>query len=183
MSLKSAELAGINVPPSAMDGAVRFIKSVSAGQFGGKASYRPGERPSRPMTAEALVCRQFLGMARDNPAGDEAGEYISADLPRHGSNQFVLLVLRHTWHVSVAGRTMAALERGAANHACESAANRWRSSGQLGSGMYLGRVRRTRLQHGTLDACAWRCITAIYRCIRLPDRRRLLLPANINQRA
>ena len=34
------------------------------------------------MTAEALVCRQFLGMARDNPAGDEAGEYISADLPR-----------------------------------------------------------------------------------------------------
>jgi hypothetical protein len=82
MSLKSAELAGINVPPSATDGAVRFIKSVSAGQFGGKASYRPGERPSRPMTAEALVCRQFLGMARDNPAGDEAGEYISADLPR-----------------------------------------------------------------------------------------------------
>ena len=34
------------------------------------------------MTAEALVCRQFLGMARDNPAGDEAGEYIFADLPR-----------------------------------------------------------------------------------------------------
>jgi len=82
MSLKSAELAGINVPSGATDGAVRFIKSVSGGQFGGKASYRPGERPSRPMTAEALVCRQFLGMARDNPAGDEAGEYLMADLPR-----------------------------------------------------------------------------------------------------
>ncbi len=82
MSLKSAELAGINVPSSATEGAVRYIKSVSSGQYGGKASYRPGERPSRPMTAEALVCRQFLGMARDNPAGDEAGAYLITDLPR-----------------------------------------------------------------------------------------------------
>jgi hypothetical protein len=82
MSLKSAELAGISVPAGATEGAVRYIKSVSGGQYGGKASYRPGERPSRPMTAEALVCRQFLGMARDNPAGDEAGEYLLADLPR-----------------------------------------------------------------------------------------------------
>jgi hypothetical protein len=82
MSLKSAELAGINVPSSATDGAIRYIKSVSSGQYGGKASYRPGERPCRSMTAEALVCRQFLGMARDNPAGDEAGEYLMADLPR-----------------------------------------------------------------------------------------------------
>lgn len=81
MSLKSAELAGINVPPSTIDGAVRYIKSVSSGQYGGRASYRPGERPTRPMTAEALVCRQFLGMARDNPAGDEAGEYLMSDLP------------------------------------------------------------------------------------------------------
>jgi hypothetical protein len=82
MSLKSAELAGINVPSSATDGAVRYIKSVSSGQYGGKACYRPGERPSRPMTAEALVCRQFLGMAHDNPAGDEAGAYLMTDLPR-----------------------------------------------------------------------------------------------------
>jgi hypothetical protein len=82
MSLKSAQLAGLEIPPGAADGAVRFIKSVSSGQYGGKASYRPGERPTRPMTAEALVCRQFLGMARDNPAGDEAGEYLLSDVPR-----------------------------------------------------------------------------------------------------
>jgi hypothetical protein len=82
MSLKSAQLAGLEIPPSAADGAVRFIKSVSGGQYGGKASYRPGERPTRPMTAEALVCRQFLGMARDNPASDEAAEYLLSDAPR-----------------------------------------------------------------------------------------------------
>jgi hypothetical protein len=81
MSLKSAELAGLNVPSSAGDGAVRFLKSVSIGQFGGKASYRPGEHPSPTMTAEALVCRQFLGMARENPATNEAADYLTAQLP------------------------------------------------------------------------------------------------------
>ena len=33
------------------------------------------------MTAEALVCRQFLGMARDNPAADEAGKSLLRELP------------------------------------------------------------------------------------------------------
>jgi len=81
MSLKSAELAGINVPTSAADGAVRFLKSVASGQYGGRASYRPGERATAAMTAEALVCRQFLGMSRDNPATNEAGEYLLSQLP------------------------------------------------------------------------------------------------------
>jgi hypothetical protein len=81
MSLKSAELAGINVPSSAADGAVRFLKSVASGQNGGRASYRPGERATPAMTAEALVCRQFLGMARDNPATNEAGDYLLSQLP------------------------------------------------------------------------------------------------------
>lgn len=34
------------------------------------------------MTAEALVCRQFMGMARENPASDEAGNYLLGDMPR-----------------------------------------------------------------------------------------------------
>jgi hypothetical protein len=81
MSLKSAELAGVNVPSSAADGAVRFLKSVASGQNGGRASYRPGERATVTMTAEALVCRQFLGMTRDNPATNEAGDYLLSQLP------------------------------------------------------------------------------------------------------
>jgi hypothetical protein len=36
------------------------------------------------MTAEALVCRQFLGMARENPAGNEAGDYLLGELPGDG---------------------------------------------------------------------------------------------------
>ena len=81
MSIKSAELAGLEVPGAASDGAVNFLKSVASGLHGGKASYRPGEAPSRTMTAEALVCRQFLGMARENPASNEAGDYLLSQLP------------------------------------------------------------------------------------------------------
>ena len=59
MALKSAELAGIDVPENTKIGALRFLKSVSSGTRGELAAYRRGQRPCRPMTAEALVCRQF----------------------------------------------------------------------------------------------------------------------------
>ncbi len=81
MSLKSADLAGLAMPEQTRDGAVRFIRSVGAGPNGGLASYRPYEAPTRPMTAESLVCRQFMGMARDNPAANEAGDYLLGELP------------------------------------------------------------------------------------------------------
>ncbi len=82
MALKSADLAGLPMPQSTRDGAIRFLKSVASGPNGGLASYRPGETPSRTMTAEALVCRQFLGMARDNPSADEAGDALLGELPK-----------------------------------------------------------------------------------------------------
>ena len=84
MSLKSAELAGIPIPARTREGMVRFLKSVTSGPHQGRASYRPGERTSRTMTAEALVCRQFLGMERTNPASDEAGDFVLEELPGKG---------------------------------------------------------------------------------------------------
>jgi hypothetical protein len=88
MALKSAELAGIEVPSIVRERMVRFLKSVSSGRYNGLASYRPGEQPSRTMTAEALVCRQFLGMARQNRASDEAGDYTLEELPGTGPANF-----------------------------------------------------------------------------------------------
>jgi hypothetical protein len=84
MSLKSAELAGIPVPERTRQGIVRFLQSVSSGKHGGRASYRPGEQATRTMSAEALVCWQFLGLARDHPACNEAGEYLLGELPGDG---------------------------------------------------------------------------------------------------
>lgn len=88
MALKSAELAGIDVPAKARQGMIRFLKSVASGRHGGLASYRVGERPTVSMTAEALVCRQFLGLARSNPASDEAGNFILTQLPGRGQPNF-----------------------------------------------------------------------------------------------
>ena len=88
MALKSAELAGIAIPTECREGMIRFIKSVSSGKHGGLASYRPGHRPSRTMTAEALVCRQFLGMSRDNPISAEAGNFVLEELPGAGQPNF-----------------------------------------------------------------------------------------------
>ncbi len=81
MALKSADLAGISMPVRTRNGLIRYLRTVAAGEHGGLASYRPKEQITRPMTAEALVCWQFLGMPRDNPASNEAGDYLLAELP------------------------------------------------------------------------------------------------------
>ncbi|HEV3449342.1 MAG TPA: hypothetical protein VG099_32200, partial [Gemmataceae bacterium] len=78
------------IPGRSRQGMLRFLKTVSSGRHGGLASYRPvsGERVTASMTAEALVCRQFLGLQRGDPACDEAGNFIAADLPGRGSANF-----------------------------------------------------------------------------------------------
>lgn len=86
MALKSADLAGIPMSESTRQGIIRYLQSVSSGQYGGRASYRPGEQPTRPMTAEALVCWQFLGLAREHPACNEAGDFLLGELPGEGQS-------------------------------------------------------------------------------------------------
>ena len=81
MMLKSGELAGINVPNEIKNRTRLFLDSVASGKSKGLASYRPQEKTSRTMTAEALLCRQFLGLERSNPLGDEAGDYVLEELP------------------------------------------------------------------------------------------------------
>ncbi len=84
MALRSAELAGIPIPAKARQGALKYLDEASSGQYGGLAGYRPVEAPSRAMTAEALVCRTFLGMTPANPAAKEAADYLMGELPGDG---------------------------------------------------------------------------------------------------
>ncbi len=81
MALKSADLGGIQVPGRTWTGMRRFLKSASSGPKGALASYRPGERPSTTMTAEALACRVFLGEYGDSAILGEAVSFILQDLP------------------------------------------------------------------------------------------------------
>jgi hypothetical protein len=155
MALKSAELAGIPMPAHTRQGAIRYLESVSSGRFGGLAAYRPVESPSRPMTAEALACRHFLGIPPDSLMAKEAANYMLAELPGESEANFyywyyATLALSQTqgdaWQ-----RWNAALQR--------ELLARQRSSGKLGGswdpntvwGGYGGRVYATALAALSLE--------------------------------
>jgi hypothetical protein len=82
MLLTSARQAGLTGLESAEARARTFLQSVSSGRSGGLAAYRPGERPSVAMTAEALVCRLFLGMPADHPCVGEAVDLLARSPPQ-----------------------------------------------------------------------------------------------------
>jgi hypothetical protein len=81
MLLASARNAGLTGFEQAEARARSFLQSVASGTAGGLASYRPGERPSLAMTAEALFGRLLLGMPTDHPATVEALGLLAASPP------------------------------------------------------------------------------------------------------
>jgi hypothetical protein len=82
MALKSAATAGIDVPQETLDRTITFLKNAGQGRNGGLAGYRAAEQPKPSMTAEALFCRQMVGMKRTNPASIEAAEFLLQHPPR-----------------------------------------------------------------------------------------------------
>lgn len=85
MALKSAQLAGIEVPDVTWTRAERFLRRVKRGEHGGLAAYRPDGPPSRTMTAEAWFCHQLLQADRGgsiNPSAiREAVVSLEQELP------------------------------------------------------------------------------------------------------
>jgi hypothetical protein len=82
MALKSAELGGIPTPEATKNKMIQFLKDRSLGRNKGLAGYQLSEAPTPTMTAEALFCKQMLGITRDNPASTEAATYLLRNLPR-----------------------------------------------------------------------------------------------------
>ncbi|RLS51299.1 MAG: hypothetical protein DWH91_19445 [Planctomycetota bacterium] len=82
MSLKSAQAAGIDLPLEVRQKMIQFLQNRGVGPAGGLAKYRPHERaPSVAMTAEALFCKQMLGISREHPSCTEAVDFILANPP------------------------------------------------------------------------------------------------------
>jgi hypothetical protein len=89
MALKSAQLAGFDIPDGTRLGIERFLKSVTLGRSSGLACYQPVRPvPTRSMTAEALVCRQFMGLADTPAALAEASGYLLEEVPGAGTTNF-----------------------------------------------------------------------------------------------
>jgi hypothetical protein len=79
--LKSAREIGFAVPQDVTTGASRWLRMVAAGDRGGLAIYQPGHDVTETMTAEAWVCRQFLGIGGPGSASSEAARYLLAHPP------------------------------------------------------------------------------------------------------
>jgi hypothetical protein len=83
MALKSGMMAYLNVDPKAFTGAKHWLDSVAGGDYKGRFSYTPGQGAGTPtMTAVGLLCRQYLGMKRDDMAMQEGMGVIMGQLPQ-----------------------------------------------------------------------------------------------------
>lgn len=81
MALHTARMAGMEVQQEEFERASRFLDSVQAK---GTARYKyeptsPDSKATAALTAEALLCRQWLGWPRDFPQMKQGVRYILAD--------------------------------------------------------------------------------------------------------
>lgn len=77
MALQSARAANLTVPDETLELAGRYLDSVSH-QDGALYSYLAGQPPTHVMTAEALLCRIYLGWNLDNSALVQGINYLSS---------------------------------------------------------------------------------------------------------
>lgn len=73
MALKSAHLAGLNVPHSTVLGASRFLDLAQQDDYGSAYAYITDAKQNyrKSTSAVGLLCRMYLGWKKDNPAIEE----------------------------------------------------------------------------------------------------------------
>lgn len=81
MAYRSAKVSGIPTSTTIQTGTLGWLGKVSSGPERGLACYQPGQPPTPTMTAEAWVCRQFLGVGGPGPMSNEAATYLLAHGP------------------------------------------------------------------------------------------------------
>ncbi|MCE9548390.1 MAG: hypothetical protein K8T25_23190 [Planctomycetia bacterium] len=81
MALKSAQMAGLEVSPVALEGAQKWLAAASGSQYGGLFSYTAGGGKTTTMSSVGLLCRQYLGAAKSDPGINEGVRYLMANLP------------------------------------------------------------------------------------------------------
>jgi len=91
MALKSGELSGLSVPSRCYALVTRWLDHAQgAGGDPSRYAYRPNStqihqrEPSRVMTAEALLMRQYLGWRRDTPDMIEGADWLRTNPPQFG---------------------------------------------------------------------------------------------------
>ncbi|TWU46420.1 prenyltransferase/squalene oxidase repeat-containing protein [Rubripirellula reticaptiva] len=88
LALKSAQSAGIEVDDSKLRHVSDYL-DTAASYEGAAYSYQPRGGPSPAMTAEGLLCRQYLGWNRDDVPMVRGIEALSMDYPFDANDQDV----------------------------------------------------------------------------------------------
>jgi hypothetical protein len=81
MALQSARMAGLEVPSPTIDRINEFLDSV-AREDGSRYAYQIRNGATLSLTAEGLLCRQYLGWGKEDPRLRAGVDYILANLPR-----------------------------------------------------------------------------------------------------
>jgi hypothetical protein len=88
MVLDAGYRAKIPIDHRTVSGVTRFLQSVRMGTHGGLAAYRPGERASPTMTAEALATRLLMGERVPEGEIAEAERYLLQNRPGVGKDNY-----------------------------------------------------------------------------------------------
>lgn len=80
MALQSARMAGLEVPSETLERVRKFLDTVA--KDGGRTyAYQPQLGPGLAMTAEGLLCRQYLGWEHDDPRLQGGADQLLANPP------------------------------------------------------------------------------------------------------
>jgi len=85
MALKSGQMAYLYVPARTFELAGLYLDRAQTDKLGARYAYQPGRGPSPAMTAEALLCRQYLGWPKDHPGLEAGVKYLIEQHPPRAS--------------------------------------------------------------------------------------------------
>jgi hypothetical protein len=79
MALRSGQMAYLYVPEEAFAEGSHYLDKAQVDHVGGLYAYQPGGRPTPAMTAEGLLCRQYLGWPRSHRGLRSGVDYLLKD--------------------------------------------------------------------------------------------------------
>jgi hypothetical protein len=77
MALQSAKMAGLEVPQDSLDRFSGYLDKAQH-QDGARYGYEIGYDYDKAMTAEGLLCRQYLGWSQSDPRLRDGAEYLTS---------------------------------------------------------------------------------------------------------
>lgn len=155
LAIRSAELAGLKVSESVRANMIRFVNSCDAGTHGGLSSYRPDEKITATMTAEAMACRIWLDHVESQSQLNEAVSRIMQELPGESRwnlylNYYGSFVLKRlggekwqTWNQAMQNQLLSLQRTASESELQKSLAGSWDPTSVWGG--YGGRVYSTAL--------------------------------------